>query len=555
MLPVSAGIFSPLARAQYAALARIRWTMFRNTIRSTRGALELGARTFTTILFAFMGLSVAFGLGAAAYQLGIHDRWQFFALLFWVVFLLWQLVPISIASFQQSFETSGLLRFPVGFSAFYLLTLIFGLIDASTIIGGFCCLGIWAGLSLARPDLAEWTAVAMAVFAAFNILLVRAIFSWIDRWLAQRRTREIITAVFFLLVIGMQLINPAMHMRSKNGKLIMHMPEEAMRWLHRVDVVQRWLPPGLGALAVEQEKNAQPAQALESTALLGLYALATGAVLGARLRAEYRGENLGEAPSRKKVERRRGQWLIDGSGPVAAVLEKELRTLLRATPLLYSIGLPVVMVFVFSTMNRNSSSHSGHGVPLALLLCLAYAFIGFTQLIYNNLGTEGFGIQLLFLSPTPIRTGMLARNLFHAMLFGVVAVLVSILAIWRFNIAPGAALAATLAWVLFALPVHLAAGNLFSITMPYRINPGRMGRQRGSQANALFSMLVQAVTLGIGAGILALFWFLDKLWIATPVFLALAAVALFAYTRVLNRVDRLANERREDLMTSLAKAE
>jgi len=60
-----------------------------------------------------------------------------------------------------------------------------------------CCLGIWSGIALARPGMAGWTALALAVFAFFNILLVRAIFAWVDRWLAQRRTREIVSALFF----------------------------------------------------------------------------------------------------------------------------------------------------------------------------------------------------------------------------------------------------------------------------------------------------------------------------------------------------------------------
>jgi ABC-2 type transport system permease protein len=59
--------------------------------------------------------------------------------------------------------------------------------------------------------------------------------------------------------------------------------------------------------------------------------------------------------------------------------------------------------------------------PLALPICMVYAQLGFTQIFYNNLGTEGAGIQLYFLSPTPIRTVLLAKNLLHSVLFGVVA--------------------------------------------------------------------------------------------------------------------------------------
>ena len=37
------GPFGALARAQYRALATIRWSIFRNTLRTSRGALEATA--------------------------------------------------------------------------------------------------------------------------------------------------------------------------------------------------------------------------------------------------------------------------------------------------------------------------------------------------------------------------------------------------------------------------------------------------------------------------------------------------------------------------------
>jgi ABC-2 type transport system permease protein len=194
-------------------------------------------------------------------------------------------------------------------------------------------------------------------------------------------------------------------------------------------------------------------------------------------------------------------------------------------------------------------------VPLGLLFGLAYAFVGFTQFVYNNLGAEGAGIQLLFLSPTPIRTVIMAKNLFHALLFTLDAALVSIVVCWRLGTPPPDALAACAAWVLFALPLHLAAGNVFSLTMPYKVNLGRIGRQKGSQANALLSMLVQVGTLGVGAGVMALCALFGRLWLAIPIFLLLAAGAVVAWMRVLSNVDRMANARRDDLISTLVKAE
>jgi ABC-2 type transport system permease protein len=176
-------------------------------------------------------------------------------------------------------------------------------------------------------------------------------------------------------------------------------------------------------------------------------------------------------------------------------------------------------------------------------------------LFYNNLGPEGPAVQILFLSPTPIRTVLLAKNLFHSLLFLVDAVLVCIVASLRLGVPSLLALAVTAAWLLFALPVHLAAGNAFSLAMPYRMNLGRMSRHRGSQASALLSMLIQMGVLGLGAGIFTLCSLFDRLWLAVPIFLVMAAGAVFAWLQVLSHVDAIANRRRESLIATLAKTE
>jgi ABC-2 type transport system permease protein len=224
-------------------------------------------------------------------------------------------------------------------------------------------------------------------------------------------------------------------------------------------------------------------------------------------------------------------------------------------PFLYAIGAPLVLVFVFATMYHNTSSRSGLASTLALPLAMAYALLGFTQLIYNNLGAEGAGIQLLFLSPTPIRTVILAKNLFHAMLFALNALVAGVLVSVRLGAPGGTVVTATVAWLLFALMCNLTVGDVFSLTRAYRVNPGRMTRQRGSQANALLSLLVQLGVLGTGAAILGLCSFFDRLWLAVPIFLVLAGVAAFAWLRVLANTGGLANRRRDSLIATLAKAQ
>jgi ABC-2 type transport system permease protein len=584
------------ARAQYAALARLRWHMFSHGLKSRKGALELGARTVSFVFYGIGGLAMGVGAGLSAFALTVGNQWRFLPILFWAVFFVWQVVPIMLASFQEQFDLGILLRFPVRFGSYYLLYVVFGLLDVSTILGGLCCLGVLVGITVVRPELFGWTALALVVFAAFNILLVRAVFAWIDRWLAQRKTREVLGAIFMVLILSMQLFNPALYRQrrvprtsppaisSSNAHVsrdqrARQQAEEFQRnraeftarygpWLGIANEVQQWLPPGLAAKALQQRVEQQPEPAsgpapqsgsLDSLGILGLYVLGAGGVLAARLRAEYRGESLGVAPSRKKAAasrdkpaRREGGGLLDGSGPIAAVMEKELRTLLRTLPLLYAIGAPLLLVLVFSGVFIRNGPQA-HMFPLALPLCILYAQLGFTRLFYNNLGAEGMGIQLYFLSPTPIRTVLLAKNLFHSVLFGLTILVAGTLAILRLGVPETVVVAATVAWLLFSLPANLAAGNIFSLTMPYRVNPGRITRQGGSQANALGALLAQLVAMGIGAAVFGLTWYLKMLWLAAPVFLMLAVVAIAVWMRVLNNSDAMANKRRDSLIAVLMK--
>ena len=562
MAKESKGPFGQMARRQYAALVVMRWRMVANNARSVQGAFEIGARGIAMILYTFMGIALGFGLGAGAYSIVNSGHLQSLSALFWTVFLVWQVLPIALASFQEQFDLNGLLRFPVGFGSFYFLNLVFGVVDVPTILGGVCSIGILAGVTLARPALFGWTALILAVYAAFNILLARTVLAWVDRWLAKRRTREVASAIFLLLMLSLQLLNPALRSGSqfqRPDRVTAKVNQQKIMtginvWAKTAHALEAWLPPGLAAEVIVESKENKLGSSLMSLGVLGLYMLATGAALGIRLRAEFRGERLSEAPAARKRNESDSKWLLDGSGPMAAVIEKELRTIPRSMPLLFAMGAPLLTVLVISTLFKNGAM-GGRPFQFAFPLCVCYALLGFTQLIFNNLGAEGTGIQMLFLSPTPIRTVLLAKNVLHGALFALVACLAAVLATFRLGQPDLTLLAITGAWVLFALPANLAAGNLLSLTMPYRVNLGRISRQRGSQASALVSMLIQAFVMGCGVLVLVLCTYFDKRWLAAPCLLALAGVSLVVWMRVLSKADSLANRNRENLIATLAKTE
>ncbi len=565
-LPVSGSAFGPLARAQYVALATMRWHAFRNGLRTTRGMVEAATNSANYLVYTVMGVGMTLGMGVGAYTFASSGKWWLLPFLLWGVFCVWQGMPIFIASFQQQFDLVGLLRLPIGFAPFFILHVLFGMVDVATILGGLGCMGILVGVTVARPGLFVWAAVGTVLFGVFNVLLSRAIFAWLERWLGQRKIREIVSVLFLVVVLGLQFLNPAVRgQRHRTAQAAAQDRAREQRELTIADDVQRWLPPGLAVSAMEDAYDSRPARALGALVMLCGYGLAAGLILGVRLGAEYRGESLGEAArSRKAVRQGKGaartsaaapRVSLGGGGPIGAIIEKDLHTVMRSMPLLYALGAPLLMVFVLASL-MHGSRHGPHSIsPILIPVCIAYALLGFTQLIYNNLGTEGAGIQLLFISPTPMRTVLLAKNIFHAALFSMIALAAGVVACLRLGVPDAAWLAATAAWLIFALPAHLAVGNLFSLAMPHRVNLGRIGRQRGGQATALLAMLVQLGILGVGGAVISLSLYFDALWLAAPVLLVFAVPVIIVWLRVLRNSDALASRRRDDLLAVLAKVD
>jgi ABC-2 type transport system permease protein len=560
-VPIGSGLFSRLARTQYAALAAMRARRFANAFRTAEGAFEFGARAVSLLVYSTLGLSLGLGAGSVAYSLVSAHRLKALSIEFWVIFVLWQAVAIVLASFLEQFDLGSMLRFPVGFTSFFILHLVFGLVDAATIAGGLSCLGLVVGVMVARPDLSAAAMMALLGFALFNLLVVRAILAWIDRWLAQRRSREIVSAVFLITLVGLQLLNPALHDDNwlNGGSHAAPSSEERWisqgeTWLEKAASVQVWLPPGLSAAVIQSADKHDPQAMDQEMGVLGLFTLAAAGLLAIRLRAEYRGESFGEAPSRLENEKKESGWFLSGSGPISAVIEKEMHTMFRSMPQLYAIFVPMIMVVIIASLFRNGIALSFNLLHMALPVCVAYGLLGFTQLIYNNLGAEGKGIQMLFLFPVPMSRVLFAKNLFHVALYVLVALASGTLAGLRMGRPDPVFVAVTAAWLAFALPANLAAGNLFSLTMAYRVNLGRIGRQSGSQANALLSMLVQTMILGVGASVFSLCSALGRLWWAVPILLACSAIAVIVWLLVLRFADTLAIRRRDALIDKLARA-
>lgn len=65
---------------------------------------------------------------------------------------------------------------------------------------------------------------------------------------------------------------------------------------------------------------------------------------------------------------------------------------------------------------------------------------------------------------------------------------------------------------------------------------------------------VQIITAGVGLAVFMIARLYKNLWIATPIFLVLAAISIPVYVLVLRRLDDIAIERRETLVAELCRA-
>jgi len=543
----------PRPQDQYRAIGRLRWQLFFNSVRSTRGTVELLSRLIVGFMIFFGGLGGAISLGFATWYFVSENKIEFLPLLLWVVFMFWQLFPVIATAFTETLDSSSFLRFPLSYRSYFLIQLAYGSFDPATALGTLWLVGILIGIGYARSSLVPWTALVLFTFAIVNILLARLIFAWVERWLARRRSREILGVIFFFMVVGLQFVGPLLsrYGESSSGNI--------ERYGGKITLAQRISPPGMAAQALIATASHSMRQTFFFFALLCAYGAAFALVLHVRLRSQYQGENLSEtavvASASRTIQQR--AWNVPGLPPqIGAVLEKELRYLSRSGPMLFTMIMPVVMLLIFRIGPGGGPESEGFLVrmpDLAFPVGTMYALLMLTNLVYNNFGADGGGVQFYFVSPVPLSRIVAAKNLSHTVVLTgeTIIVWIAVCLLYRpplFDVS-----VATISGILFALPVNLAAGNLLSVYSPKKVEYGTFGRQRASWTTVLASFGIQFATFGLGALALTIAHSYGSLWFAALLFLPLAAIALSAYSLVLRNLDRMVLARRETLIGELCR--
>jgi hypothetical protein len=239
------------------------------------------------------------------------------------------------------------------------------------------------------------------------------------------------------------------------------------------------------------------------------------------------------------------------------VFEKEVRYLARSGPMLLTLIMPIFMLLIFRLGPMNpmrQSSFLGRTPDMAFPGAAAYALLVLTNLVFNSFGGDASGIQFFYASPVHFRQIVLGKNLTHASILVANTALAWVAVSYLYGAPRLAVSIATLAGLVFAAPLNFAAGNLLSIYSPRKRDFSTFGRQNVSQTTVLASLGVQIVIVGIGTAAFAVAHLYKDLWIATLLFLGFAGFSVPLYLIVLQRLDRIALERRETLVAELCRA-
>lgn len=556
------------ARIQYSAIAWLRWRIFLNNFRRNyKGDRKIVSLILVILLrilvwsvMAAVGFGPIVGAGFFANTSIVHHSPADLSLLLAGIFLIWQFFAIngmSIAATLSSFDPSSLIRFPLPFRRYLLIRLLLGWLTPSTIFGCLCMVSITIGLGLADQRLILPSLLVLAVYAALNVLFLRMIGIWVERWLATRRGREIYGIFFALAIIGMQFLNMHYNSETPGRPAIPFLLKYPAPFYHL-------LPPGLAANSILLTPS-HPLMALGNLTVLILYGVVFLAIFAVRLKKQLLGEYVGEdvvrsapfaknrrtyAPGRQPfAETSSGSSLL--SPAFSACVRKEWIYSHRSARFI-ALLTPIFFVFILS------GRHGLFGLHPGLLLPGAMAYVLFTPLsgFFNIFGEDSAGVQLYLLAPIRLRDVVLAKNAVGAARILLLAILTWIVVLFVAHApVPIATSISTALWIVFALFLTLTVGNLRSIQAPRRFTPGQARTRNPNQASGWL-----AVVMSIGAGLLQVPVFLlarrlDQPWLPAILFAILSAAALISYALFLSNSERLILTHRDTFAEELSKSQ
>jgi ABC-2 type transport system permease protein len=558
------------ARLQFLAVAWMRWRIFINNFHRRSAATKPAALIVVILLRILVWSFVASGILGAAVAAGFfawtsvaHHHPDGLALLLAGIFLMWQYMAVtgvSVAAQISSFDPSSLIRFPIPFLRYVLLRLLLGLLTATTISGCAVLLAAAIGIGIADQALLLPALAVLATYAITNIFFARMVGAWVERWLSNRRAREISGVLFALFIIGVEFLN-----FHQNAGISGRHSSVLFNLLTRSGPFLRYFPAGLASSSIRLAL-AHPFAALLRFGGVLAYSALFLAILAVRLHKQFLGEDLSEGSSRsaalgtarREITSARPQTERPASGArlvspaLAACLRKEWLYIRGDSRQFIALLTPLVFVVILSSGRGVLARHPAFLLPGAI----AYVLSGPVGRMFNVFGQDAAGVQLYLLAPVRLREVVIAKNIASMFLPLASIVLTWAVVLWITPTPiPAATHISTALWALFVVAVNLTLGTVRSIQAPRRFVPGKTPRSRASsgQTSGLLVIAVIFGSLFLLFPIIILGRYLHDPWLAVPIFLILDAGALFGYAVMLRQSDQLMLNHREVFTEELCK--
>jgi ABC-2 type transport system permease protein len=513
-------------------IAAILWAQIRITRnhfrRTTVGAVVMWITTaFWYALF--VALAVLAVIGIPAVPLHILRGALPIALL--VLFLYSQSIPLFTLSTGWSLQINKIQVYPIRESALFALEVMLRVSTTPEII--IVILGGVIGL-LRRPDVPALAALSLLFFIPFNLLLQLAAREFILHAFARNRFRELMAIIVVSIgVLPQFLLRTGLGIKLKPYFLL--------------------FANGYGT-----PWQANASLSLGQTPLLSAMSLAAWTALAYFLARWQFAKGLlqddafrGGAPA---IQKQTANSFLDAIGnlfqdPVAAIVQKELRSLVRMPRFRVTLG----MAFIFSCilfLPIRSNLFGGHGVyPFSNL----YALLLLSDILLLNIfGTDRGAAQLYFITPTTFASVIKAKNMVAWVFIVVINLLVAVITVLVAQAPLVNILAGFLASCAAAINL-MWAGNLLSVIAPRPSDPSSTLQKRGNAKNQLWIMVCTVgMALLVGIAYLAR-WAFDSDWALLGILLFEFVIGYVVYRVALDSAVERGLAERERIIDALSK--
>jgi hypothetical protein len=564
---------------QFSALIWLKWTLFRNAMRSRKAVLSQIASILGTLAALAIALVIAVVLGIVVYNLlspgsseqilarlpaghpqtaEMRDLMKpgfLLFMIFGILYLMWATVPLSLGGGSQ-FAPGRLLLYPVSLRKLFAIDFLSELTSLGSIFALpiILAVALGAGAGLSNVLLAL---VAALFIIACGISLAKWLSTSMSALMQRRRTRGETVLALIGVTVGI------------GGAFLGEFTAYMMRHTGSLGGL-RWTPPGAAALALTEGLRAggERAFALALVVLAAYtlilifvtYLIARRAALGAggMKRASVPARSLGDAAAPTG-------WQVPFLSPqISAIIEKELRYAMRNAQLRMMAVMPLILIAVrmlrgsrpggsgagASASLSAASSFAAYTEGLLVAAGVLYVFLILSSLACNLFAYEAGGMRSFILAPIDRRTILLGKNLTITFLaFVFCAVLLAVNQLVFHDLTFQALSVAVLSFLFFAA-CFAVIGNWLSIRFPKRLQFGKRMNASGVTGFLLIPIMIAlAVPLLLAtlAGYLA-----QSLTVKYATLALFVGLAIALYGLLITRQGRMLERSEQDILEAVS---